>query len=66
MNTTLSPCRECYETQIVLWRDQEMNETLKEYCSTYISPVKMFHLTLDDAMDVWGQKIRPEDLIEQA
>lgn len=64
MNTTLSPCRECYETQIVLWRDQEMNETLRAYCSTYISPVKMFHPTLEAAMDVWGQKINPEDLID--
>lgn len=63
MNTTLSPCRECYETQIVLWRDQEMNEEIREYARTYIGPPKLFYLTLEDAADAWGEKITPEDLL---
>lgn len=61
MNMTYPPCRECYETQVVLWRNQEMNETLKEYVDTYISPVKMYHLTLEDALDAWGQDFNAEE-----
>lgn len=63
MNMTYPPCRECYQEQVVLWRNQEMNETLKEYVDTYISPVKIFHLTLEDALDAWGQDFKPEDHI---
>lgn len=59
------PCRCCYQEQVVTWREVEMNEALREYVDTYISPVKMYYLSMDDAMDVWGQKIKPEDLIDE-
>lgn len=41
-----------------------MNSTLKEYVSSYVSPVKTYHLTLEDALAAWGQTIYPEDLID--
>ena len=64
-NTIYPPCRVCYQEQVVTWREVEMNEALREYVDTYISPVKMYYLSMDDAMDVWGQKIKPEDLIDE-
>lgn len=42
-------CPECYETDVVLWKELPMNETIREYAQSYISPVKMFHLTFEDA-----------------
>lgn len=59
------PCRECYHEQVVTWREVEMNETLREYVDTYISPVKMYYLSMDDQMEVWGTRILPEDLIDE-
>lgn len=47
-------CPECYGTDVILWRDLPMNETIREYAQNYISPVKMFHLTFEDAD--WGNK----------
>lgn len=41
-----------------------MNTTLKEYVSSYVSPVKIYYLSLEDALAVWGQTIYPEDLID--
>ena len=56
-------CPECYPGEHTLWREQEMNEELREYASTYISPVKQYYLSLDDAMAIWGTTIQPEDLL---
>lgn len=63
MNTTYPPCRECYETQVVIWRNQEMNETLKEYVDTYIPPVKMYYMSLRDAQAAWGEDFDQEEFI---
>lgn len=56
-------CPQCGEAEPPSWRDQEMNPELHAYVRSYISPVKQFHLSLDDAADVWGTKIQPEDLL---
>ena len=64
-NTNKGGVRCCYQEQVVLWRNQEMNETLKDYVDTYISPVKMYYLSMDDQMEVWGTRILPEDLIDE-
>lgn len=63
MGTVETKCRECYQEQIVLWRNIEMNEELKEYVSSYISPPALWYPSMDAAMDVWGTKIQPEDLL---
>lgn len=47
-------CPECYDTEVLLWRELPMNETIREYAQSYISPVKMFHLTFEDAE--WSNK----------
>lgn len=56
-------CDVCGEVEPPSWKGQEMNPELHAYVRTYISPVKQFHLTMDDAMSVWGTKIQPEDLL---
>jgi len=38
-----------------------MNEEIRAYASTYISPVKTFHLTLTDALKEWGEDFNKED-----
>lgn len=49
-------CPECYNTSIQHWRDLPMNETIREYACTYVSPVKMFYKDLDEAMRVWEEE----------
>lgn len=56
-------CPQCGAVEPPSWRDQDMNTELHEYVRSYISPAKQFHVTMDDAMDVWGTKIQPEDLL---
>jgi hypothetical protein len=36
------------------WFDAPMNESIKEYARYYVSPVKQYHLTLEDAARAWG------------
>lgn len=41
-----------------------MNEEIRAYARSYISPVKFFYPSMKAQMDVWGTTIQPEDLIE--
>lgn len=57
-------CTQCYDqSEVVLWRDLPMNEEIRPYASTYISPVKEYFFTLDEATAIWGTTIQPEDLL---
>jgi hypothetical protein len=38
-----------------------MNETIREYVRTYISPPAMYYATMEDALAVWDQDFNPED-----
>lgn len=42
-----------------------MNPTLRDYVDSYVSPVKIYYPSLEDALAVWGQTIYPEDLIDE-
>ncbi|MNC03755.1 hypothetical protein D3C81_1070700 [compost metagenome] len=63
--TRKQPCPECYpQGELVFWRDLPMNESIREYVSTYISPPAMYYASLADALAVWGQDFNPEDFID--
>ena len=59
-------CPECYASQadVVLWRDLPMNEELREYVSTYISPPVEYFYTLDQALEHIGEDFNKEDYPE--
>jgi hypothetical protein len=40
-----------------------MNESVREYVRTYISPPVVYYATLKEALDVWGQDFNPEDVL---
>ncbi|QYW06701.1 hypothetical protein uav_170 [Pseudomonas phage UAVern] len=41
-----------------------MNETIREYARTYISPPKEYFPSLDAALTHWGQDFNKEDYPE--
>lgn len=59
-------CTECYPSQadVVLWRDQPMNEELREYARSYISPPVVYFHTLDEALEHIGENFNKEDYPE--
>lgn len=60
--THTQQCPECLpQGELVFWRDLPMNETIREYVRTYISPPAMYYATMEDALAVWGQDFNPED-----
>lgn len=50
---TDTDCSECYDAETVLWRGQPANEMIREYMNTYVGPVKIYYLTLEDALEAW-------------
>lgn len=54
-------CPKCYNTSVTPWYEQPMNETIREYACTYVSPVKIFYKDLDEAMRVWDNEITNEE-----
>lgn len=62
--TMSSECPECYPKEgVTLWRDLPVNEAIRDYVQSYISPPAMYYFTLDEAMAVMGITIEPEDLL---
>lgn len=59
-----SACSECLPDQPAPWFEQEMNETIRAYARSYVSPVKQHYPSMEAQMAVWGTTIYPEDLIE--
>lgn len=45
------------------WFEQEMNEEIRAYARSYISPVKQFYPSMEAQTAVWGTTIQPEDLL---
>lgn len=43
-------CPECSRETVELWRDLDINPEIKAYRDAYISPPKMFYLSLEAAM----------------
>lgn len=56
-------CPQCGRIEPSYWRDQEVNPSILEHVRAYIPPVRGYHLTLQDALEEWGSKIQPEDLL---
>lgn len=49
-------CTECYPNQLGFWRDQPMNETIRESV-TFQKHAYQYYNTLTDALTVWGEQI---------
>lgn len=56
---THSKCSECYENQPRFWRDQPMNQVIRER-ATFQKHANQFYYTLDQAMSVWGTEINDD------
>lgn len=59
-------CPECYDTSdLVLWREQPLNEEIWKRLDPVCRYANIYHLTLDDALRAWGQHVSadtyPED-----
>lgn len=54
-------CSECYG-DVKSWRDNDANPELKGYIDSYVSPPKMYHLSLMDALKAWGEEFTQEDV----
>lgn len=64
--THIQQCPECLpQEDHIPWRELPINETLREFVRTYVSPPIVYYATLSEALSVWGQDIKPEDLICQ-
>lgn len=48
-------CPICGAEEPEMWFDAPMNEELRQYARSYITPVKQYHLTLWDACAQWGE-----------
>lgn len=59
-----SVCSHCSATEPTPWFEQPMNEEIRPFARSYISPVKMYYPSMDAQMDVWNTTIQPEDLLE--
>jgi hypothetical protein len=51
---TGSICPLCGAEEPEPWFEQPMNETIREYARTYISPVKTFNTSLYAELEAWG------------
>lgn len=54
-------CSECCG-DVKSWRDNDANPELKEYIDSYVSPPKMYHFSLMDALKAWGEEFTQEDV----
>jgi hypothetical protein len=52
--TTLKVCPICGAEEPEAWFDAPMNETIRAYARSYITPVKTFNLTLWAELEDWG------------
>lgn len=59
----LAVCSICSATEPLPWFEQEMNEEIRAYARSYISPVKQFYPSMEAQTAVWGTTIQPEDLL---
>ena len=59
-----SVCSECSPNPPVLWREQPMNEEIRAYARSYISPPKEYSPSLRAALAYWGNDFNPEDYPE--
>lgn len=46
-------CEICGIIEPVPWFEQPLNETIREYARTYVSPVKMFYISYEEAIKAW-------------
>jgi len=54
-------CPICGNVEPEPWFEKPMNEAIREYARTYVSPPKKFYPSLTSALDAWGITITPED-----
>lgn len=47
-------CNLCGAEEPEVWFDAPMNENIREYARSYVSPVKEQHPTLYEAAKAWG------------
>lgn len=52
--TTLKVCPICGAEEPLPWFEQPMNETIRAYARSYISPVKTFNTSLWAELEDWG------------
>lgn len=67
--TTSSPeplrvCSICSAIEPPYWFEQPMNETLRAYARSYISPVKEWWPSMEAALAHWGNDFNKEDYPE--
>jgi hypothetical protein len=60
-DTGVVTCHICGAEEPPFWFDAPMNETIREYSRTYMTPPKKFYPSLEVALDAWGIKIEPEE-----
>ena len=64
LSTHIQQCPECLSQEgRIFWRDMPMNETLREYARTYISPPIEYYVTLDEALAAIGEDFNLEDYL---
>jgi len=56
-------CPECYNNEIKFWRNQPMNEEIRKVL-TYSRHANQYYLTLNDALEVWGNTDGTSDSTE--
>jgi hypothetical protein len=62
--THLQLCPECVALENNrTWRDQPMNEAIRDYAKQYISTPKLYYADLDAALTAWGEQFNPEDYL---
>jgi len=49
----MNKCPECNPNEASPWYEQPMNEEIREYARKYVSPVKMFYPSFEQAMEQW-------------
>lgn len=59
--SSTSKCPECYGNEVSFWKDEEINLELVSYRDSYISPVKIYYVDLNEALKAWGEEITPEE-----
>lgn len=56
----MSECTECYPNPPRFWRDAPMNEEIRKDL-TYNKQANVYHFTLEQALDEWGENFNKED-----
>jgi hypothetical protein len=64
MGQALTVCPLCGNTEPEPWFEQPMNETIRAYARSYISPVKEQFPSMEAALAHWGNDFNKEDYPE--